>query len=105
MTGSPLTFIEYVILQAGVTHYYRGAVTIELESPSGTISKLAEERPRDENEDYPFEGFKFVSVRHWGESQVNGSWKIRVRESQTLVPVEKQGRAFFNGYQITIYGA
>ncbi len=103
VSGSNLTFIEYVVLQVGISHWYRGKVTVDLESPSGTVSHLAEERLADDNEDYPQQGWRFVSVRHWGETVVNGAWQIRVRESESI-PFDQRGRGLFNGFQLTIYG-
>jgi kexin len=103
VTGSPLTFIEYVTLQVGISHWHRGYVSIELESPSGIVSLLAQERSEDDAEDYPSSGWRFVTVRHWGETIVNGPWRIRAHESAALPPSQR-GRGLLNGYQLTIYG-
>jgi subtilisin-like proprotein convertase family protein len=78
-------------------------VSIELESPSGIVSLLAQERSEDDAEDYPSSGWRFVTVRHWGETIVNGPWRIRAHESAALPPSQR-GRGLLNGYQLTIYG-
>lgn len=103
VSGSPLTFIEYVVLQVGVSHWHRGYVTIELESPSGFVSLMAPERPGDDNEDFPSSGWRLVSVHHWGETVVNGPWRIRVAETSAVHTTDRL-RGLFNGYQLTIYG-
>ncbi len=103
VSGSRLTFIEYVQLRVGLQHGARGRVTIDLVSPAGTVSHMATERPLDDNESYPQNGWPFLSVRHFGETQANGNWTILVKES-TAVPPEKRGMGLFSGCQLSIFG-
>ncbi len=102
VSGSRLTFIEHVSLTIGISHWYRGRISIELQSPEGTVSLLAPERPHDTNQNYPAQGWTFTSIRHWGE-RPGGTWIVRVRES-ALVTTSQQGRGLTNGMQLKIYG-
>lgn len=104
VTGSVLTFIEHVQLRIGITHAYRGRISIELQSPEGAVSVLAPERPKDSNADYPGQGWVFTSIHHWGESHANGPWTIRVRES-ALMPVAQRNLGLVNGIQLTLIGS
>jgi kexin len=75
-----MNFIEYVMVNVALFHPQRGRVVIKLTSPEGIVSELAPHRPRDRNPDYPMYGWRFTSVKHWGESQVTGSWILTVED-------------------------
>jgi subtilisin-like proprotein convertase family protein len=45
-------------------------------------------------------GWKFSSVRFWGEHQVNGVWQIIVEDKNPRTT----GRGHFNGYELIVYG-
>ena len=68
--------IEHVILTANISHTYRGDLAVELVSPSGTVSRLAELH-NDSNRNYT--DWAFMSVRHWGEL-AEGTWTVRVSD-------------------------
>ena len=68
--------VEHVTVTVDITHTYRGDLEILLTSPSGTVSRLAEQR-LDRHDDYP--DWTFSSVRHWGEDS-SGEWILQVRD-------------------------
>lgn len=68
--------LEHVEVVFSATHAYRGDLAITLVSPRDTQSVLATEH-LDENPDYP--EWKFMSVRHWGES-CRGLWTLKVAD-------------------------
>ncbi len=56
--------LEHVTVRVWIAHTRRGDVEVELTSPNGVTSMLAEKRKRDDDADgYP--GWKFMSVKHW----------------------------------------
>ncbi len=93
-------FIEHVTLLVGVSHERRGNVKISMISPEGTVSVLAESRPRDTHKNYQLGGWTFTSVRHWGETKVNGNWTFVLEDHDA----HTRGRGHFNGFQLGIYG-
>jgi len=67
---------EQVTVQVSINHTYRGDLEISLTSPSGSVSRLAEERG-DSNNNYS--EWTFSTVRHWGEN-TNGIWTLRIAD-------------------------
>ena len=100
VAGSDITFIEHVTLKTWISHNSRGSVTIALRSPEGTVSKLAEERPKDKTDGYPYEGWTFTSVRHWGESMANGNWTVLLDDTNPRT----RTHGHFNAYELAIFG-
>lgn len=91
-SGDTATRVEMVEVTVDISHEYRGDLTIQLVSPSGTISNLATKSIEDDGaedaspSDTPlpvdqrgFHGWTFTSARHWGEASV-GTWKLVVRD-------------------------
>jgi subtilisin-like proprotein convertase family protein len=78
--GSPLR-IETVEVTVDVTHQRRGELQIQLISPSGMVSRLAE-RHADTNSDYA--QWTFQTRFHRGESSL-GDWRIKVADVGTNV--------------------
>lgn len=68
--------VEHVTIKFVATHPKRGEITIQLISPSGTVSVLAEKHG-DSSRDY---SWTFGSVFHWGES-ASGTWTLRVGDA------------------------
>ncbi len=68
--------IEHVEVIFNATHAYRGDLRVVLTSPDGTESVLAE--LHDDPGDH-YQAWKFMSVRHWGESPV-GNWTLTVSD-------------------------
>ncbi len=78
----------------------RGTMEIELVSPNGTVSRLAEPHA-DAGGNYI--NWVFSSVHHWGES-TQGTWTIRVRD-QTVDPLLPDNvKPIFNRWQVRFYG-
>ncbi|NOY61689.1 MAG: S8 family serine peptidase [Gammaproteobacteria bacterium] len=69
--------VEHVEVTLKVSHSYRGDLRIVLTSPAGTESVLAELRDEDANADYDL--WRFMSVRHWGESSL-GEWTLHITD-------------------------
>lgn len=98
--GDSMTFVEHVMIKINVLHPERGRVVITLTSPEGTVSKLAEPRPRDTFQNYPLSGWTFTTVRHWGESQINGVWRLSVTDTKP----EEQNVGTVTRVQFTLFG-
>ena len=65
--------VEHVEIYFNATHPKRGDLQIELVSPSGTVSLLAEPH-QDQNKNYDW---TFGSIACWGENSI-GDWTIKV---------------------------
>lgn len=84
-TGIEKTFIfnnhqfrvEHVCLTVDILHAARGQLEITVESPSGTVSRMAPQRTKDKGNHYL--GWTFMSTHHWGETAA-GTWKVRVAD-------------------------
>jgi kexin len=100
-TGS-FRFIEHVMLYVAITHEHRGNIRITLKShATGTTSVLAPERPNDRTANYPWGGWTFTTVRHWGEPLVPGSvWSIAVDDTNPRT----RGRGHLNAYELIVHG-
>lgn len=70
-----IEFIEIYFRAAD--HEYWGDLEIELISPMGTKSILAEKHLGDEN--YTYDNWRFGTVRHFGEDSA-GIWTLRVKD-------------------------
>lgn len=103
--------VEHATLQLDILHPDRGEIEIELISPAGTRSRLAETHtsgyrdsatgalvttPRDENANYP--NWTFSTVHNWGEDS-RGLWTMRVADRK------KGNFGLVNSAVLTLYGA
>ncbi|MEQ2009331.1 MAG: S8 family serine peptidase [Limisphaerales bacterium] len=68
--------LEHVTLTANITHSTRGQIAIDLISPQGTVSRLAE-RHGDVNANIT--DWTYMTVRNWGELS-DGVWTVRVSD-------------------------
>jgi len=75
VTGGNLR-LEHVTLTVNISHSTRGQIAIDLISPQGTVSRLAE-RHSDFNSDIT--DWTYMTVRHWGELS-DGTWNVRVSD-------------------------
>jgi proprotein convertase subtilisin/kexin type 7 len=97
---SNVRFIEHVTLRVHILHPRRGNICLSLVSPAGTVSVLANERPKDDHMDYPYDGWRFTSVKFWGETQVEGNWIVVTEDySQSTV-----GTGRLVAYELGIFG-
>lgn len=100
VNGTGIQFIEHVQLTCSLDHTSRGSVTITLQSPQGTISRMADERAFDRGRNYPAGGWTFTSVRHWGETRADGVWRVVVGDTNPRTA----GKNHFHGYVLNIMG-
>lgn len=89
-------FVEQVMLHLEYQKYHRGDVRVALVSPAGVVSELALDRP-DTGSDTPRGGWRFSSVRHWGE-QPRGEWIVRMDD------VGRTSTGRLNRAQLEIWG-
>ncbi|XP_018321284.1 neuroendocrine convertase 1-like isoform X3 [Agrilus planipennis] len=69
-----IQFLEHVEVQMSISYNIRGALELNLTSPSGTNVQLLTPRDHDQNP-FGFHEWTFMSVMTWGENP-NGLWKI-----------------------------
>merc|ERR1712130_245119 len=86
--------VEHVDIFFDADHPRRGQLDIQITSPQGTVSVLAENR-RDNNPDYYF--WRFMTIRSWGESSL-GTWRLTVTDSSSGYT----GRV--NYWSVSVYG-
>ena len=73
-----IEFTEFVEIKASFRHSSFRDLDIELESPSGAVSKLVD--PYRTDQPIPlYSAFRFGSARHLGENP-NGVWKLRITD-------------------------
>jgi len=87
--------IEHVEVEFNAAHPHRGDLEVTLTSPSGVVSHLGTVRPGDAEAN--FSGWRFRSVRHWGESPA-GAWTLNV------VDLASGNTGTFSGWTLRIYG-
>ena len=99
-----IDFTEFVEIDVTFDHDSFRDLDIELESPSGAVSKLSVPfntyTPDDPTDDdfVPLRGsFRFGSARHLGEDP-NGVWRLRVSDHIT------SGSGTWNSWSIKVYG-
>ena len=68
--------VEHVTLTIDTTHSSAGDLEIDLISPSGMVSRLAE---TDFTPFFDYNGWKLMTVRNWGELAA-GTWSLRVAD-------------------------
>ena len=97
--NTPVGFVEYVELEVDLAHESFRDIEIELESPSGRVSRiLAPFDTRQLEEFIPLDGkIRFGSAKHLGEDP-NGEWTLRVRDHFG----EKDGT--LRAWSIKVYG-
>lgn len=74
-TGSNLR-VEHATVTFTANHTNRGDLEVILTSPSGMVSRLAEEHNDTGNN---YSAWTFSSVRHWGENSA-GTWTLKVAD-------------------------
>ncbi|KAF7322424.1 PHOMO B domain-containing protein [Mycena chlorophos] len=90
--------LEHITVRVWIEHTRRGDVRVELRSPNGVTSVLAEPRRMDSARS-GFPGWRFMTVKHWGEDPV-GDWMITVSD---LANPEHTGR--FLGWDMVFWGS
>ncbi|KAF7311443.1 PHOMO B domain-containing protein [Mycena kentingensis (nom. inval.)] len=90
--------LEHITVRVWIDHARRGDVRIELRSPGGITSVLAEPRKYDAAKT-GFPGWTMMSVKHWGEDPV-GDWLITVSD---VADPEHRGK--FLGWDMVLWGS
>ncbi|KAJ7137679.1 peptidase S8/S53 domain-containing protein [Mycena epipterygia] len=70
--------LEHIVIRVWIDHTRRGDVEVELTSPAGIKSVLAEQRKSD-SATSGFPGWTFMTIKHWGEDIV-GDWTLKVSD-------------------------
>ena len=86
--------VESVRLAVDIPHVHRGDLIIDLISPAGTISHLAEVH-NDTNVNFTH---TFKSVMNWGESS-QGVWRVRVADAR-----KNDATGMVKSLALTVYG-
>jgi subtilisin-like proprotein convertase family protein len=103
--GTPLTsvidmpqdlIIEHVEIILNASHTFRGDISINLESPNGTVSRMMEGRDNDGGANYL--GWKMSTVANWGESS-SGQWKLHIWDDY---PTSDSGT--LSSWKLVVYG-
>ena len=89
--------VEHATVTTDITHPSRGELQIQLTSPAGTTSRLAEQHTS-----YPFDpadypNWTFSTVHNWGEDS-RGLWKLKIADR---VP---GNTGTLNSATLTLYG-
>ena len=101
--------VEHATVTLDIDHPDRGELEIQLISPAGTVSRLAETHnsfgpdstgqyvftARDENANYP--NWTFSTVHNWGEDS-RGLWTLKVADRK------KNNFGLLNSATLTLYG-
>lgn len=94
-----VNFLEHVQCKVTLTYVPRGNLRILLTSPSGTVTTLLFERPRDVTGS-SFDRWPFMSVHFWGE-RPEGVWNLTVINTHTRAPKTK---GVLKEWQLIFYG-
>ncbi|KAK7038024.1 PHOMO B domain-containing protein [Favolaschia claudopus] len=90
--------LEHITVRVWIDHTRRGDVEVELTSPGGTKSVLAEKR-RSDAANTGFPGWKFMTIKHWGEDIV-GDWTLRVSDQ-----ADPEHRGKLLGWDMVFWGS
>ena len=94
--NTDIEFTEFVEIKVSFQHSSFRDLKIELESPSGAVSKLVD--PYETSSPIPLYGeFRFGSAKHLGEDP-NGQWKLRITDHISGVT------GYMNSWTIKVYG-
>lgn len=93
----PSLRVEHATVTTDLTHPSRGELQIELVSPGGTVSRLAEVHASDPEDPADYPGWTFSTVHNWGEDS-RGLWKLKVTDTS------KGNVGTLNSATLTLYG-
>jgi subtilisin-like proprotein convertase family protein len=88
--------VEHVEIIVNAAHPYRGDISINLESPGGTVSRMYDGRDQDDGDN--FLNWRMSTVANWGESSA-GQWKLSVWDD-----FASQDSGTFTNWKLVIYG-
>ena len=102
--GTDIEFTEFIEINANFQHESFRDLDIELESPSGAVSRLTvpfntfTDDDDRENDYVPMYGpYRFGSAKHLGEDP-NGVWTLRITD------VYRLGIGFLESWSVKVYG-
>ena len=98
-SAQAVNFLEHVQCKVTLTHVPRGGLRILLTSPSGTVSTLLFERPKDVLGS-SFDRWPFMSVHFWGE-RPGGVWNLTVVTTETA---GQRADGELKEWQLILYG-
>lgn len=75
--SQPNLRVEHATVTMDLSHPSRGELEIQLTSPGGTVSRLAEAHVSDPDDPADYPGWTFSTVHHWGEDS-RGLWKLKI---------------------------
>lgn len=96
-----MVMLERVTLAISLNTLNRGSLSIDLISPEGTVSHMVPPRPHDHTPYWPAGGWEFHSVRHFGERNINGAWRIVASDTDERT----QGQSHFISFELIFRGA
>ncbi len=70
-----VTKLEHVVVTVTLKYRYRGDLSIELYSPSNTLSNLLHKRSKDDSKN-GLKNWSFMTVYNWGENP-KGTWVLK----------------------------
>ena len=83
-----IQFLEHVVAVMTLeVDGVRGGITVDLTSPSGTVSALLSQRLFDRSDCEGYNDWPFMSVMFWGEDPT-GEWTLTVSGSTTVIGVK-----------------
>ena len=89
--------VEHATVTTDISHPSRGELEIELTSPAGTTSRLAEKHTSYAADPADYPNWTFSTVHNWGEDS-RGLWKLKVADR---VP---ENTGTLNSATLTLYG-
>jgi subtilisin-like proprotein convertase family protein len=96
-SSQPNLRVEHATVTTDLSHPSRGELQIDLISPGGTVSRLAEPHTSDPEDPADYPGWTFSTVHNWGEDS-RGLWKLKV------VDTSKGNVGTLNSAILTLYG-
>ena len=89
--------VEHATLTTDITHPSRGDLEIQLTSPDGTTSRLAEKHTSYAADPADYPNWTFSTVHNWGEDS-RGLWKLKIADRVS------GNTGTLNSATLTLYG-
>jgi subtilisin-like proprotein convertase family protein len=89
--------VEHATVTTDITHPSRGELEIQLTSPDGTTSRLAEKHTSYAADPADYPDWTFSTVHNWGEDS-RGLWKLKIADRVS------GNTGTLNSATLTLYG-
>jgi subtilisin-like proprotein convertase family protein len=89
--------VEHATITTDITHASRGELEIQLTSPDGTTSRLAEKHTSYAADPADYPDWTFSTVHNWGEDS-RGLWKLKIADRVS------GNTGTLNSATLTLYG-